>query len=44
LEKTQLNPHSVIGLRNHEKMTHTIRYLKRYELDDLNEYLAELSA
>ena len=44
LYKTQLYPQSVIGLRNHEKMTRTIRYIKGYELKSLNEYLTELGA
>jgi hypothetical protein len=42
LEKTQLNPHSLIGLKNHEKLTNTIRYLKTNKLADLNDYLAKL--
>jgi hypothetical protein len=42
LDKTQLNPHSDIGLNNHVKLTQTIQNLKKYELDSLNEYLAKL--
>ena len=44
LDKTRLNPSSDIGANNHEKLTGTIRSLKKLQLDSLNEILAELGA